>query len=124
MQNLSINVFFANTLAKNIDKWYHYIGWEIIVIRKQYLNRLIEAKDTEFIKVITGVRRSGKSTLLLMFKDHLLNNNVKEENIIHINFESARYDEIKNYKDLYDYVKSKLSKGKNYILLDEVQNID
>lgn len=95
-----------------------------MVIRKQYLNRLIEAKDTEFIKVITGVRRSGKSTLLLMFKDHLLNNNVKEENIIHINFESARYDEIKNYKDLYDYVKSKLSKGKNYILLDEVQNID
>lgn len=95
-----------------------------MVIRKQYLNRLIEAKDTEFIKVITGVRRSGKSTLLLMFKDYLLNNNVKEENIIHINFESARYDEIKNYKDLYDYVKSKLSKGKNYILLDEVQNID
>lgn len=95
-----------------------------MVIRKQYLNRLIEAKDTEFIKVITGVRRSGKSTLLLMFKDHLLNNNVKEENIIHINFESAKYDEIKNYKDLYDYVKSKLSKGKNYILLDEVQNID
>lgn len=95
-----------------------------MVIRKQYLNRLIEAKDTEFIKVITGVRRSGKSTLLLMFKDHLLNNNVKEENIIHINFESARYDEIKNYKDLYNYVKSKLSKGKNYILLDEVQNID
>lgn len=95
-----------------------------MVIRKQYLNRLIEAKDTEFIKVITGVRRSGKSTLLFMFKDHLLNNNVKEENIIHINFESARYDEIKNYKDLYNYVKSKLSKGKNYILLDEVQNID
>ncbi len=43
---------------------------------------MIDAKDTEFIKVITGVRRSGKSTLLLMFKDYLLNNNVKEENIL------------------------------------------
>ena len=60
-----------------------------MVIRKQYLNRLIEAKDTEFIKVITGVRRSGKSTLLLMFKDYLLNNNANEDNIIYINFESV-----------------------------------
>lgn len=59
-----------------------------------YLQNLIEAKDTEFIKVITGVRRSGKSTLLLMFKDYLLKKNVKEENIIYINFESAMYDDI------------------------------
>ena len=57
---------------------------------------MIDAKDTEFIKVITGVRRSGKSKLLLMFKDYLLKNNVSEDNIIHINFESAAYDEIKN----------------------------
>ena len=69
---------------------------------------MIAAKDTEFIKVITGVRRSGKSTLMLMFKDYLLNNNVNEENIIHINFESAKYDDIKNYKDLYKDVEDKL----------------
>lgn len=95
-----------------------------MIIRKQYLNRLIEAKDTEFIKVITGVRRSGKSTLLLMFKDYLLNCDVKEEHIVYINFESAMFDEIQNYKDLYNYIKSILSNGKNYVLLDEIQNIE
>ena len=53
-----------------------------MILRDAYLKKMIDAKDTEFIKVITGVRRSGKSTLLLMFKDYLLNNNVKEENIL------------------------------------------
>ena len=95
-----------------------------MIIREDYLQRMIELKDTDFIKVITGVRRSGKSTLLLMFKDYLLNNNIDENNIIHINFESARYDEIKNYKDLYQYVKSRIKKNKVYLLLDEVQNIE
>ena len=95
-----------------------------MIIREKYLKRICDAKDTEFIKVITGVRRSGKSTLLLMFKDYLLNNGVKENNIIHINFESAVYDEIKDYKDLYNYVKDKKGKDKLYLLLDEVQNVD
>ena len=95
-----------------------------MIIRDTYLKRMIDAKDTEFIKVITGVRRSGKSTLLLMFKDYLLNNGVNEENIIHINFESASYDEINNYKDLYKYVKEKIKKDKVYLLLDEVQNVE
>lgn len=94
-----------------------------MIIRENYLNTLIDAKDTEFIKVITGVRRSGKSTLLLMYKEYLLNNNVNENEIIHINFESAMYDYIRNYKDLYEEIKNKLSKRKTYILLDEVQNI-
>ncbi len=94
-----------------------------MIIREKYLNKMISLKDTEFIKVITGVRRSGKSTLMLMFKEYLLNNNVNEENIIHINFESAMYDDIKNYKDLYKYVKEHLKKGKMYLLLDEVQNV-
>ena len=85
---------------------------------------MIFAKDTEFIKVITGVRRSGKSTLMLMFKEYLLNNKVNEENVIHVNFESAMYDDIKNYKDLYKFVKEKIRKGKMYLLLDEVQNVE
>ena len=85
---------------------------------------MIDAKDTEFIKVITGVRRSGKSTLLLMFKDYLLNNGIRDDNIIHINFESANYDDIKNYKDLYRYVKDQIKKDKIYLLLDEVQNVE
>ena len=95
-----------------------------MIIREKYLNRMIAAKVTEFIKVITGVRRSGKSTLMLMFKDYLLNEKIKEENIIHINFESAVYDDIKNYKDLYNYVKEKIRKDKIYLLLDEVQNVE
>lgn len=54
----------------------------MIIRREKYLKRMIAAKDTEFIKVITGVRRNGKSTLLLMFKDYLVHHHVKEENII------------------------------------------
>ena len=62
-----------------------------MIIREKYLKRMIDAKDTEFIKVITGVRRSGKSTLLLMFRDYLLENNISSENVIYINFESAKF---------------------------------
>ena len=95
-----------------------------MVIREKYLKRMIDAKDTEFIKVITGVRRSGKSTLLLMFKNYLVHHHVKEENIIHINFESAMYDDIKNYKDLYQYIQKRIKNNKVYLLLDEVQNVE
>ncbi len=95
-----------------------------VIIREEYLNRMIDAKDTEFIKVITGVRRSGKSTLLLMFKEYLLNNGIKNDSIIYMNFESAKYDDIKNYKDLYSYVKDLIKTKKVYLLLDEVQNVE
>lgn len=94
-----------------------------MIIRERYLKKIIAAKDTEFIKVVTGVRRSGKSTLLLMLKDFLINDGVKEDNIIHINFESAMYDDIDDYKDLYKYVKERIKKGRTYLLLDEVQNV-
>ncbi len=93
-----------------------------MILRKNYLQKLTDAKDTEFIKVITGVRRCGKSTLLLMFKDYLLKNGIKEKNIIYINFESAMYDDIKGFKDLYKYIKNKnINNKKYYILLDEIQ---
>ncbi|MBP3444965.1 MAG: ATP-binding protein [Bacilli bacterium] len=95
-----------------------------MIIREKYLKKMIDSKDTEFIKVITGIRRSGKSTLLLMFKEYLLKNGEKKENIIHINFESGLYDNIKNYQDLYQYVKEKIKNNKIYLLLDEVQNVD
>jgi len=91
--------------------------------REQYLNQLIESKDLDLIKVITGVRRSGKSTLLLQYKDYLLSQDIEEKNIIYMNFESAEWYSIKNYEDLYTYIKEHISKGKNYILLDEVQNV-
>ena len=94
-----------------------------MIIREKYLKKMIDAKDTDFIKVITGVRRSGKSTLLLMFRDYLLANGVKEENIVYINFESAKYDDIKDYKDLYKYIEDKVKDEKIYLLLDEIQSV-
>ena len=96
-----------------------------MLVREKYLNQLIAGKDLNLIKVITGVRRSGKSTLLLQYKDYLINEKVKEEDIIYMNFESATFYDIKDYKDLYNYIKEKVkNNNKKYILLDEVQNVD
>lgn len=92
--------------------------------REKYLNQLIDSKDLNLIKVITGVRRSGKSTLLLQYKDYLISQKVSSKNIIYMNFESADWYHIKNYQDLYNYIKENINKGKNYILLDEIQNIE
>ena len=69
--------------------------------REKYINQLIESKDLGLIKVITGVRRGGKSTLLLQYKDYLLSQDIQEKNIIYMNFESAEWYNIKNYEDLY-----------------------
>ena len=96
-----------------------------MLIRKKYLNQLINGKDLNLIKVITGVRRSGKSTLLLQYRDYLIKEKINKKNIIYINFESAEYYSIKDYKDLYSYVKDIINnKDKYYILLDEVQNVN
>lgn len=95
-----------------------------MIVREKYLNQLIEAKDLNLIKVITGVRRSGKSTLLLQFKDYLTNNGIDKNNIVYMSFESAEWYDIKNYRDLYNYIKSKYNGSKLYLLLDEVQNIE
>ena len=97
-----------------------------MLIREKYLNQLIEGKDINLIKVITGVRRSGKSTLLLQYKDYLLSQNISEEDIIYMNFESAEWYYIKDYNDLYKYIKERSNNNSNkkYILLDEVQNVD
>lgn len=95
-----------------------------MLVRNEYLNILKKFKNVDLIKVITGVRRSGKSVLMLQFKDYLLDSGVKEKSIIYMNFESALWDDIKDYKDLYNYIKEKRSKSKTYILLDEVQNVE
>lgn len=92
--------------------------------RDKYLDQLIEVKDLNLIKVITGVRRCGKSTLLLQYKDYLLENGIKDSDILYMSFESAEWYEIKDYKDLYNYIKSKCHNRKVYLLLDEVQNVE
>jgi predicted AAA+ superfamily ATPase len=96
-----------------------------LIERKQYMQTLRNLKDQNLIKVITGVRRCGKSTLLQMFADELLQNGVTQEQIQFYNFEDPDTYTIGNWKDIYDHIKVRLSPDKmNYIFLDEVQNID
>lgn len=92
--------------------------------REDYLSILRNFKDQQIIKVITGIRRCGKSTLLELFQDYLKENGVKDNQIISINFEDADYEELQDRKKLYEYLKSKLIKGKKtYIFLDEIQKV-
>lgn len=92
--------------------------------REDYLSILRNFKDKQIIKVITGIRRSGKSTLLEIFQDYLKETGVKEEQIVSINFENADYEELQDRRKLYEYLKSKLIKNKKtYIFLDEIQNV-
>ena len=89
-----------------------------MINRELYINKLLAYKDTEFIKVITGIRRCGKSSLLKIFKDEILKEN-KKANIIYMNFESFEFDDIKNYKEMHDWIKERTKQNhKNYILLD------
>lgn len=92
--------------------------------RDQYLSFLKNAKDKQIIKVVSGVRRCGKSTLLEIFRDYLGNNNVEERQIIFINFEDMKFEHLKSYTSLYDYITSLLIPDKmNYIFLDEIQHV-
>ena len=95
-----------------------------MIIRTIYLNQLKDFIDKPFIKVITGIRRSGKSVLLMLLKQELLKNNINAENIIYINFESFVFSDLKTSKHLYDFIKSKITNNKKYyILLDEIQEV-
>jgi hypothetical protein len=93
--------------------------------RPIYLNQLINFKDKEQIKVITGIRRCGKSSLLNLFIEYLKSNKVKDENILQFNFENLKYSNM-TYLELNEYVENKIKniKGNLYLLLDEVQKID
>ncbi|MBS7528091.1 ATP-binding protein [Fusibacter paucivorans] len=93
--------------------------------RNLYLNQLIQFRDKELIKVITGLRRSGKSTLLSLFENYLVASGVDRKHIIRMNFESFEFDEITSYKELHAYIKKHINdtNKKHYILLDEVQQV-
>mgnify|MGYP004650318757 FL=1 len=95
-----------------------------MVERKEYLKRLIQWKDEQVIKVVTGIRRCGKSTLLLQYQEWLKENGVSDEQIVTINFEELEYEELQDYKKLYAYLKDRLCEGKmTYIFLDEIQKV-
>ena len=98
----------------------------MLIPRETYLKKIRKLINQEEIKVIMGVRRCGKTTLLKLIISELKENGVNDENIIHINFESSKYDEIKNYKDLNEYIfkKTETIKGKIYLFFDEIQMVD
>ena len=93
-----------------------------MVERQEYMQKLIQWKDRQVIKVVTGVRRCGKSTLLLMFREFLEKNGVDSKKCISINFEDLRYEELKDYHKLYVYIMEHVTEeGRYYIFLDEIQ---
>ena len=94
-----------------------------MIKRTEYLNRLITWREKKIIKVVTGVRRCGKSTLFELFIDYLKSTGVSDEQIISINLEDIAYEDLQSYKALYNYVKERLCKDQySYVFLDEIQN--
>lgn len=93
--------------------------------RTEYLNKLIAFRDKKIIKVITGVRRCGKSTLMQIYQDYLRENGVEEKCIISVNLEDYDYYELRQPKNLHDYIKERLVDGKmTYVFLDEIQRCE
>ena len=95
-----------------------------LINRPDYLQKLIEFKDTDVVKIVTGIRRCGKSTLLDLFEEYLLEQNIPKKNIMHMNMESLRYRNILNYDTFYDFVSSNIiEREKNYLIFDELQTV-
>ena len=97
-----------------------------MLTREKYLSKIRGFYHTEsLIKIIYGMRRSGKSVILNQIMEELIKTGIKKENIIYINFESLKYDFIKNAKDLYNYIESlKVNNNKYYVFLDEIQKVE
>ncbi|GEO63474.1 ATP-binding protein [Companilactobacillus nantensis] len=96
-----------------------------MIVRNLYLNRLRKFQNTEFVKVITGVRRSGKTFILRMFRDELRSQGIPESQIIFINFESMQYQSLLNKNNFYNYVmKLIIPNKKMYLFFDEIQRVD
>ncbi|MCB5723510.1 ATP-binding protein [Pediococcus acidilactici] len=96
-----------------------------MIKRPSYLKKLIQLKDTDAIKVITGVRRSGKSVLLMLYRDYLLSNGIKSDQIIYLNFEQFELLRVRNQNELIELLKSKLNKKQRlYLMFDEIQMVD
>ncbi len=95
-----------------------------LINRPEYLNQLIENKDVDLVKIVTGIRRCGKSSLLDLFHQYLSDSGVIDANIIHMNLESLRYRNLSDYLHFYDYVSERIPKqGKTYLIFDELQAV-
>lgn len=96
-----------------------------MIIRDKYLSKIRPFYDVDLIKVITGIRRSGKSVILTQIIEEIKKNGIDDDNIIYVNFELKEYSFIKNDDDLYKYIKEKISnKKKYYLFFDEIQNVE
>lgn len=96
-----------------------------LINRPEYLNQLIQSKDVDLVKIVTGIRRCGKSSLLDLFHQYLLDIGVPDQNIIHMNLESLRYRDLTDYLSFYDYICKRISdQGKTYLIFDELQAIE
>lgn len=96
-----------------------------MMIREKYLSKIREFYDSDLIKIITGIRRCGKSVLLKQIMNELKDNGIKDDHIIYINFEDVEYYFISDYLDLNKYVKSKITDNqKYYLLFDEIQMVE
>lgn len=95
-----------------------------MIERPEYLNQLVSFKDKDLIKIVTGIRRCGKSTLFDLYIDHLLKNDIQEKQIIRMNLEDYEFNDIEDYNDLYKYIEKRINKNeKNYVFIDEVQKV-
>ncbi|MCI8831666.1 MAG: ATP-binding protein [Lachnospiraceae bacterium] len=95
-----------------------------LINRPEYLNQLIQNRDVDLVKIVTGIRRCGKSSLLDLFHQYLSDNGVADSNIIHMNLESLRYRNLSDYLSFYDYVSERIPKtGKTYLIFDELQAV-
>jgi len=101
------------------------MGGVYMLARQKHLNNLINFRHKQLIKVVTGIRRCGKSTLFELYQDYLKTDGVTSEQIIHINLEDGEFAELETSKQLYDYVNERLLPNKQmYVFLDEVQRVD
>ena len=95
-----------------------------LIARPQYIDRLIGFRDKELIKVVTGIRRCGKSTLFDLYEEYLKSTGVESRQIIRLNLEYPEYHELQTYMQLYEHIKAKLQDDRmNYIFIDEVQTV-
>lgn len=119
------SIHISKLLVYNIPYPKSHGSGIMLLHRKVYLDKLIAFRDKQIIKVVTGVRRCGKSTLLRLYQDWLKTQGVSEDQIISINFEDMDYEELTDYKKLYAYLKERLVEDKMiYIFLDEIQHVD
>ena len=96
-----------------------------LINRPEYLNQLIQHRDVDLVKIVTGIRRCGKSSLLDLFHQYLSDSGVPDVNVIHMNLESLRYRNLTNYLSFYDYVSERIPKsGKTYLIFDELQTVE